>query len=237
MQAESIFADSSEMNNTSTLSRHELPGQCTLDSKGVNAIDKATDANGDLSKDSDHTIDAEITTDDEPDPTLASVKVNKVGEANDANGHPSQESDVQLVWRIATLIKPDIIHDSSKTIDANAEPTESMVDDDVEHNDVSQSIIQGSQKETVSDDVEMEIAYETTDATGHVNKDCDDRIDDKNTIIDQGKDLSIQDSVETNDATPMEGGSVIIGEQNIVQNGLTDFNNHEDQASNHEELK
>ncbi len=31
-----------------------------------------------------------------------------------------------------------------------------MVDDDVEHNDVSQNIIQGIQKETVSDDVEME---------------------------------------------------------------------------------
>jgi hypothetical protein len=39
-----------------------------------------------------------------------------------------------------------------------------------------------------------------------------------------------------NDATPMEGGSVIIGEQNIVQDGLTfiqellttvDFNNDE----------
>jgi hypothetical protein len=27
----------------------------------------------------------------------------------------------------------------------------------------------------------------------------------------------------------MEGGSVIIGEQNIVQDRLTDFNNHEDQ--------
>jgi hypothetical protein len=66
-----------------------------------------------------------------------------------------------------------------------------MVDDDVEHNDVSQNIIQGLQKETVSDDVEMEKADETTDATGHVNKDCDDRIDEENTIIDQGKDSSI----------------------------------------------
>ncbi len=63
----------------------------------------------------------------------------------------------------------------------------------------------------------MEKADETTDASGHVNKDCDDRIDDENTIIDQGKDLSIQGGVEMNDATLMEGGSVIIGEQNIVQ--------------------
>jgi hypothetical protein len=30
---------------------------------------------------------------------------------------------------------------------------------------------------------------------------------------------------------------VIIGEQNIVQDGLTDFNNHEDQVLNHEELE
>jgi hypothetical protein len=49
-----------------------------------------------------------------------------------------------------------------------------------------------------------------------------------------------------NDATPMEGSSVIIGEQNILQDGLTfiqdllttvDFNDDEDQASNSEEVK
>jgi hypothetical protein len=85
-----------------------------------------------------------------------------------------------------------------------------MVDDDVEHNDVSQNIIQGLQKETVSDDVEMEEAEKTNDAFGHVNKDCDDRIDEENTIIDQGKDLSIQDGVEINDTTPMESGLVNI---------------------------
>jgi hypothetical protein len=41
----------------------------------------------------------------------------------------------------------------------------------------------------------MEKADETTDATGHVNKDGDDGIDEENTIIDQGKDLSIQDGI------------------------------------------
>jgi hypothetical protein len=121
-----------------------------------------------------------------------------------------------------------------------------MVDDDVEQNDVSQKIIQGLQKETVSDDVEIKKADETTDASGHVNKDCDDRIDGENTIIDQSKDLSIQGGVEMNDATPMEDSSVIIGEQNIVQDGLNfvqdllttlDFINDEDQASNSEEVK
>jgi hypothetical protein len=101
-----------------------------------------------------------------------------------------------------------------------------MVDDDVQHNDVSQHIIQGLQKETVGNDVVMKKADKTTDATGNVNKDCDDRTDEKNTIIHQGKDLSIQDGVEMYDAstiiereiqennvfpiqmnTPMEGGS------------------------------
>jgi hypothetical protein len=56
---------------------------------------------------------------------------------------------------------PCIIHDSSKTNDANAEQTESMVDDDVEQNDVSQNLSQGLQKKTVNDDVEMEKADET----------------------------------------------------------------------------
>ncbi len=48
-----------------------------------------------------------------------------------------------------------------------------------------------------------------------------------------------------NDATPMEGSSVIIGEQNIVQDGVTfiqdllimvDFNHDEDQASNSKDI-
>jgi hypothetical protein len=124
------------------------------------------------------------------------VKVNTVGEANDVNGHPSQESDVTIDAENSNVDEPDIILDSSKTNDENAEQTESMVDDNVEQNDVSQNIIQGLQKETVSDDVEIEKADETTDASGHVNKDCDDKIDEENTIIDQGKDLSIQGGVK-----------------------------------------
>ena len=50
--------------------------------------------NGDLSKNADHTIDAENMTVDEPDCTLDSVEVNTVGEANDTNGHPSHKFDV-----------------------------------------------------------------------------------------------------------------------------------------------
>jgi hypothetical protein len=127
LQVESIFADSSEMKDTSTLSGQELPGQYTLDNEEVNEIDKTTDANGDPSKDFDHTIDAENTTVDEPDPTLDSVEVNRVGEANDANGHPSQESDVTIGAENTNIDEPHIIHDSSKAIDANAEPTESIM--------------------------------------------------------------------------------------------------------------
>jgi hypothetical protein len=193
----------------------------THDSEEVNTVDKTTDANGDPSKDSDHTIDAENINDDEPDCTLDSVEVNTVDKANDANGHPSQDSNVTIDVENSNVDGPDIIHRSSKTNDANAEQSESMVDDDVEQNDVSTNINQGLQKETVSDGIEMEKADEITDAFGHVNKDCDDRANKENTIIDQGRDLSIHDGVEMNDATPMEGGSVNIAEQNIVQDGLT----------------
>jgi hypothetical protein len=71
--------------------------------------------------------------------TIPSVEVNRV-----AKGHPNQESDVTIGAENSNIYEPDIIHDSSKTIDANAEPTESIDDDDVEHNDVSQNIIQDS---------------------------------------------------------------------------------------------
>ncbi len=87
--------------------------------------------NGDPSKDSDHTIDAENTTVDDPDCTLDSVEVNTVGEANDTNGHPSQESDVTVDTENSNIDGLDIIHDSSKTIDTNVKQTEPIVDSDV----------------------------------------------------------------------------------------------------------
>ncbi len=52
--------------------------------------------NGDPSKDSDHTIDAENMTVDEPDCMPDSVEVNTMSEANDVNGHSIQEIDVQI---------------------------------------------------------------------------------------------------------------------------------------------
>jgi hypothetical protein len=310
VQAESIFADSSEIKDTSTLSGQELPGQHAHDNDRVNSVDKATDVNGDPSKDSDHTIDAENPTVDEPNCTVDSVEVKTVGEANDTNGHPSQESDVTVDAENSNIDELDIIHDSSKTVDTNvkqtevlqkelpvqsaheseevntdcildsvevntvgeendvhghciqeigvqtdrensnvdepnihdssktndvnAEQTTSIVDDDVEQNDVSPNIIQGLQNKTISKDIGMEKADETTNFCGET------------TIIDLGKDLSIQGGVETNNATPLEGSSVILGEQNFVQDGVTfiqdllilvDFNNDEDQTSNSEEFK
>jgi hypothetical protein len=102
----------------------QLQVQCAHDSEEVNTVDKTTDVNGDPSKDSDHTIDAENMTVDEPDCILDSVEVNTLSEADDVNGHPSQEIDVQIDAENSNVDEPDIIHDSSKTNDANAEQTE-----------------------------------------------------------------------------------------------------------------
>ncbi len=218
---------------------------------------KATDANDDPSKDSDDTIDVENMNVDEPDHALDSVEVNTVDKANEANGHPSQGSDDRIDAENMNVDEPDIIRDSSKTNDANAEQTESMVDDDVEQNDVSTNINQGLQKEIVSDDVEMEKADKTTDAFGCASTDCDDRIDEGNTIIDQGRDLFIQDGVQMNyastiiehevqeDNVPLIQTNTPIGEQSIVQSGLalvqelltTNSNDNKIQASNHDKFK
>ena len=82
--------------DTSMLSGQELPVQSAHESEEVNTFDKATDVNGDPSKDSDHTIDAENMTVDEPDCILDSVEVDTVGEENDVHGHCSQETGVRI---------------------------------------------------------------------------------------------------------------------------------------------
>jgi hypothetical protein len=158
-----------------------------------------------------------------------------------------------------------MIHDGPKTNDANVKQTESMIDDDVEMNDVFTTIEQGLQEEAVCDSVEMDTRDKTTDAYGHASTDSDDRINEGNIAIDQGRDFLIQDGVEMNDVstiieqeiqednvppiqtnTLMEGGSVNIGEQTILLGGWTvmqellttvDLNNDEDQASNPEEVE
>ncbi len=176
VQAESMFVDSSEMKDISTPSEQELLVQRALDSVEVNTANKATDANDYPSKDSDDRIDAENMNVDEPDCALDSVEVNTVDKANDANGHPSKDSDDRIDAKNMNVDEPNMIHECYKTNNANAEQIESMVDDDVEQNDVSTTIDQGLQEETVSDDVEMEKADKTTDAFGHASTDSDDRI-------------------------------------------------------------
>jgi hypothetical protein len=66
VQAEYMFADSSEMKDTSMPFEQELLVQCALDSVKVNTADKATDANGHPSKDSDDRIGAENMNVDQP---------------------------------------------------------------------------------------------------------------------------------------------------------------------------
>ncbi len=125
----------------------------------MNTFDKATDVNGDPSKDSDHTIDAENMTVDEPDCIFDSVEVNTVGGENDVHGLCSQETGVQIDKGNSNVDEPNI-HDSSKIIDANAEQRNSIVDNDVEQNEVSENIIQGLQNKTASNNVGMEKADE-----------------------------------------------------------------------------
>jgi hypothetical protein len=80
----------------------------------------------------------------------------------------------------------------------------------------------------------MEKADETTNVSGET------------TFIYRRKEFSIQGGVEMNNATSLEGSSVVLGEQNIEEDGDTliqdllttvDFNNGEDQASNSKEVE
>jgi hypothetical protein len=63
---------------------------------------------------------------------------NTVSDANDVYGHSSQEIGVQIDRENSNVVEPNI-HDSSKTNDGNAEQKDSIIDGDVEQNDVSQS--------------------------------------------------------------------------------------------------
>ncbi len=130
--------------------------------------------NGDPSKDSDHTINTENMTVDEPDCILDSVEVETMGEENDVHSHSSQEIGVQIDRENSNIDEPNI-HDSSKTNDGNAEQTDLIVDDDVEQNDVFQKYYSRLTKQTVSKDVGMGKANETTKVSGET------------TFIDQGK--------------------------------------------------
>ncbi len=284
----------------------ELPGQRTHhNNEIIISIGEATDGNDDPSKDPDHTIDAENTIIDEPDHTLDSMEINLVGEAYESNGHPCQKSDVTVNVENSNVDEPDTIHDSSKPIDTIVEQTESIVDDDFDHNDVSgkelsvQCIHASEEVNTVDKvtDVNSDCRYDpdrntvsdTNDVHGHSSQEIGVQIDRENSNIDTpnihdssktndgnaeqtdsiidgdveqndvsqniiqglqnetvckdvgiekadettndpGKDLSIQGDVEMNNATLLEGRSVILGEQDVVLDG-------DDQMSNSEEVE
>jgi hypothetical protein len=134
----------------------ELPGQGTHHNQIINSVGKATDGNDDPSKDPDHTIDAENTIIDEPDHTLDSMEINIVGEANETITVNAEKNNVY---------EPDIIYDRSKTIDTIAEQTESVLDDDFDHNDVSK-------KESPVQCIHASEEVNTVDKVTDVSSDC-----------------------------------------------------------------
>jgi hypothetical protein len=126
------------------------------------------------------------------------VEVNTVAEENNENDVCIQETEVQIDIEGSNIDVPNI-HGSFKTNDGVNMETESSVDDDVEKNDVSHKIIQDLQNKTANNDVGMENTDETTNVCIET------------TINGSGKALSIQGDVELNNATLLEGNSVIDG--------------------------
>ncbi len=101
-------------------------------------------------------------------------------EENDTNGHLSQESNVTVDAENSNIDEPDIIHDSSKIIDANAEQTESMVD--VEHNDVSQKELP---VQFTHDSEGVNTVDKATDVNCDPSKDSDHTVDAENMTFDE----------------------------------------------------
>ncbi len=155
---------------TSMLFGQEIPGQCAKENDGFNLVDKATDTNGNPSKDSEHTDDVENSTVDEPDGIFDNVKVNTVAEGNSTYGHPSQESVVIVQAENSAIDGLGIIHDSSKTIDTNVEQIESIVGFDVDCDDVSQKKLQ---VQSVNESEEINTVDKANDVNGDPNKDSD----------------------------------------------------------------
>jgi hypothetical protein len=209
----------------------ELPGQCTHHNEIINSVGEATDGNDDPSIDPDHTIDAENTIIDEPDHTLESMEINIVGEANESNGHPSQESDVTVNAENSNIDELDIIYDRSKPIDTIAEQTESIVDDDFDHNEVSRKelsvqCIHASEEVNTVDkvtdlnsdhryDPDLNTVSDTNDVHGHSSQEIGVQIDRENSNVDEP---NIHDSSKTNDGNAEQTDSIVDGdvEQNDV---------------------
>ena len=108
--------------------------------------------------------------------------------------------------------EPDIIYDRSKTIDTIAEQTESIVDDDFDHNDVSKKelpveCVHASEEVNTVDkvtDVNSDCRYdsdlntvsEANDVHGHSSQEIGVQIDRENSNVDEP---NIHDSSKTND--------------------------------------
>ncbi len=104
---------------TSPLFDQEIPGQCAKENDGISLADKATDTNGDPSKDSKHTDDLANPTVNEPNGIFNNVDVITVSEGFDAHGHTSQESVVMIDTENHAIDEHEVAHDSSKAIDTN----------------------------------------------------------------------------------------------------------------------
>jgi hypothetical protein len=99
----------------------EIPGLCANKNDEISLADKATDTNGDPSKDSKHTAILENPTVDEPNGIFNNVDVITVSEGFDAHGHTSQESVVMIDTEIHAIDEHEVAHDISKAIDANVD--------------------------------------------------------------------------------------------------------------------
>jgi hypothetical protein len=205
--------------STSTVSGQELPGQCAHENDGVNSVDKATDVNGDPSKDSDHTIDAKTMTVDESDCIFDNVEVNTVAEENDTYGHPIQESDVIVDAENSNIDGLDTIYDSSKTIDTNVEQTELIVDFDVNRNDVLQK---ESPVQSAHESEEINTVEEATDVNGDPSKDSYHTIDAETMTVDEPD--CIFDSVEVNTLDEENNVHDVCIEETGIQIDIDDSN-------------
>ena len=139
----------------------------------------------------------------------------------------SQESDVTVNAENSNVDEPDIIYDSSKPIDTIAEQTESIVDDDFDHNDVSgkelsvQCIHASEEVNTVDKvtDVNSDCRYDpdlntVSDANhvhGHSCQEIGVQIDRENSNVDEP---NIHDSSKTNDGNAEQTDSIVDGDVN-----------------------
>ena len=138
---------------TFTLSGQEIPGQCANKNDGFSLADKATDTNGDPSKDSKHTADVENPTVDESYGIFNNVEVNTVAEGYDAYGHTCQESVVMIDAENHAIDEHEVVHDKSKAIDTNDD-----IDVDYDYDDVHES-------------EDINTVDNTNDLNGNPNKD------------------------------------------------------------------